>query len=109
MKYARRMAAVTLVVILVLSLVGCGSDGLTGKWRSTSEKKTQLAFSSTGRVTMSADGIELAGQYSVSGDKLEMALNAPDGELYVIDAIYRVEDRKLYLQNEKGQIEVFVR
>lgn len=104
----KRVAAVVLVVVLLTVFAACDS-GITGKWRSTSEKHTQLAFSSSGKVSMSADGITMSGTYSALGDKLVMTLDAPDGEMYVIEAIYKIEGKKLYLENNKGQVEVFER
>ena len=106
-KFIKKAAAVAALLGLLL-LTACGSE-LAGKWRSTSEKRTQLAFSSTGRVTMSADGIELEGVYAVEGDSMVMQLEAPDGEVYNINATYWIEDKTLYMQNDKGQVEKFER
>ena len=108
MKIAKRAVAILMAIVLIASLMGCGTD-LTGKWRSTSEKRTQLAFSSGSKVTMSADGIELSGTYTAVNGELTMTMTAPDGEVYVIEASYEISDKKLYLENDKGQIEVFER
>ena len=105
---AARAAIAAVMIAALLLLTACGS-GISGKWHSTSEKGTQLAFSSTGRVTMSAEGIELTGVYSEEGDRLVMQLDAPDGESYTISATYWIEDKKLYMQNDKGQTEIFER
>lgn len=108
MKKAVKTAALALLCVLMLTLTACGSD-LSGKWHSTSEKATQLVFSSTGRVTMSADGITLSGAYTVEENRLTMVLQAPDGETYTIYATYWISDKNLYLQNDKGQTEIFQR
>ncbi|MBE6753990.1 MAG: hypothetical protein E7559_06555 [Ruminococcaceae bacterium] len=108
MAKAKRAVAIVLVLLLMLMCTACQS-GITGKWRSTSEKHTQLAFSSSGKVTMSADGITMAGSYTAEGDRLVMTLNAPDGEVYIIEAVYTIDGKKLYLENKKGQVEVFER
>lgn len=104
----QRVTAVLAAIVLVISLCGC-SESLIGKWRSTSEKETQLIFVSTGKVTMSADGIELNGTFTDDGQKLVMSLTAPHGETYLIEATYRIVDGELHLENSKGQVEVFVR
>ena len=108
MKHIAKLTAAALIAAIVLTLCACSSD-ITGRWRSTSEKQTQLAFSASGKVTMSADDIELSGTYTAEDGVLKMTLAAPDGELYVIEATYEVSDKKLYLTNSKGQIEVFER
>ena len=103
-----RITAALMALLLMLSLCGCEEE-LVGKWHSTSEKGTQLIFSSTGRVTMSADGIELSGTYTDDGTNLVMSLTAPNGETYVIQAVYTIVDSQLHLENPKGQVEIFVR
>ena len=107
-KRAAKTVAVLLLTACLLILTACGS-GLPGKWHSTSERGTQLAFSSTGRVTMSAEDIELNGVYTEEGDRLVMQLEAPDGESYTITATYWIQDKALFLENEKGQVERFER
>jgi len=103
-----RICAVLAAVAILLCLCGCEEE-LTGKWRSTSEKETQLIFASTGRMTMSADGIELTGTYSDDGENLIMSLTAPNGEVYLIEATYVITDSELRIENSKGQVEIFVR
>ncbi len=107
-KTAMRSVVLCAMLLTLVLLVGCGSE-LSGKWRSTSEKETQLAFSSTGRVTMSADGIELSGTYTTEGENLTMVMSAPDGNTYNIEAKYTIEDKTLTLENNKGQVETFIR
>lgn len=103
-----RIAAGLAALLLLFSLCGCG-ESLIGKWRSTSEKETQLIFVSTGKVTMSADGIELNGTFTDDGQNLVMSLIAPNGEEYRIEATYSFKDDELHLENSKGQVEIFVR
>jgi|GEM_PF-1571616 len=103
-----RICAVILSAVMLLCLCGC-EEKLTGKWRSTSEKETQLVFASTGKVTMSADGLELSGTYTDDGENLVMSLTAPNGEVYIIEATYVIIDDELRLENPKGQVEIFVR
>lgn len=103
-----RILAALAALLMVLSLCGCEEE-LTGKWRSTSEKETQLVFASTGRMTMSADGLELNGTYTDDGKNLVMSLTAPNGEVYRIEAAYVITDSELRLENPKGQVEIFVR
>lgn len=102
----RTYCAILAAAILLL-LCGC-SEELTGKWRS-SEQDTRLTFSATGKVIMSSDELELTGSYTTEGDLLVMQLTAPAGQLYVIEATFTIEDKVLYLENSKGQIEAFVR
>ena len=90
----------------LLALTGCGSE-LRGKWRSTSEKHTVLTLSAAGRAEMSADGITLTGTYEAEDGRLVMTLLAPNEEIYVIEASYELTDDYLYLENAKGQVEVF--
>lgn len=111
MKKRILITACTLLAALLLmfALSGCREESLVGKWHSTSEKQTQLIFAATGKVTMSADGIELAGAYTDDGTNLVMSLTAPNGEIYVIEATYTIEDGELHLENSKGQVEIFLR
>ncbi|MBE6759078.1 MAG: hypothetical protein E7554_03195 [Ruminococcaceae bacterium] len=102
------ITAVFAVLLMVFTLSGCG-DSLIGKWRSTSEKETQLIFVSTGKVTMSDNDIELTGTFRDDGQNLVMSMTAPNGEKYVIEATYTIVDGELHLENSKGQVEVFVR
>ncbi len=105
---AIRLSALLAALLLVLSLGGCKEE-LVGKWRSTSEKETQLIFAATGKVTMSADGLMLDGTFTDDGENLVMSLTAPNGQTYVIEATYIIVDSELHLENSKGQIEIFVR
>lgn len=106
MKKMVRLTALLLAVLMLLSLTACGSE-LSGKWRSTSEKHTQLNLSATGRAEMSADGITLTGTYEAENGMIKMTLLAPNDEVYVIEAFYELNDDYLYLENSKGQVEVF--
>ncbi len=108
MKKPARVAAVILLLALMLTLVGCKSE-ITGKWRSTSEMRTELSFSATGRAEMSADGVTLTGTYEAEEGYLVMTLLAPNDEVYVIEAKYELHEDYLYLENSKGQVEVFER
>jgi len=108
MKKTVRLAALFCAFIMLLSLTACGSE-LTGKWRSTSEKHTQLNLSATGRAEMSADGITLTGTYEAENGVIKMTLLAPNEEVYVIEAFYELNEDYLYLENSKGQVEVFQR
>lgn len=103
-----RICALLTALVLLLGLCGCEEE-LVGKWHSTSEKGTQLIFAATGKVTMSADGIELNGTFTDDGEHLVMSLTAPNGQTYVIEATYVIDDDELHLENSKGQVEVFVR
>ena len=107
-KFVVRIVSVLAALVLLLSLCGC-KESIIGKWRSTSEKETQLIFVSTGKVTMSADGIELTGTFTDDGENLVMSLFAPNGEEYRIEATYTIADGELHLENPKGQVEIFVR
>ena len=106
MKRIVKLTALALALLALLSLAGCGSE-LRGKWRSTSEKRTQLTLSAAGRAEMSADGITLTGTYDAEDGRLIMTLLAPNEEVYVIEATYELHDDYLYLENSKGQVEVF--
>lgn len=97
-----------MALAMLLCLCGC-EEKLAGKWRSTSEKETQLVFASTGKMTMSADGLELTGTYTDDGKNLVMSLTAPNGNTYRIEATYLILDSELRLENSKGQVEIFVR
>lgn len=103
-----KLSAVLMVLLLLFSLCGCEEE-LVGKWHSTSEKGTQLIFAATGKVTMSADGIELTGTFTDDGENLVMSLIAPNGTEYIIEATYVIVDGELHLENSKGQVEIFVR
>lgn len=103
-----RISALLAALLLLLALCGCEEE-LVGKWRSTSEKETQLIFAATGKVTMSADGIELTGTFTDDGENLVMSLTAPNGAEYIIEATYTIVDSELHLENSKGQVEIFVR
>ncbi len=103
-----RFIAAVCAAALLLMLAGCGSE-LTGKWRSTSELRTELIFSATGRAEMSADGITLTGTYEAEDGYLVMSLLAPNDEVYIIEAKYELTEDYLYLENSKGQVEVFER
>lgn len=103
-----RITALVLCMAAVLLLSGCGEE-LTGKWRSTSEKETQLVFSASGKVILSDESIELNGTYTADGKNIVMSLTAPNGEVYMIEAIYTLTDDELLLENSKGQVERFVR
>ena len=106
MKRMIKPAALLLAAVMLFVLAGCGSE-LRGKWRSTSEKHTQLTLSAAGRAEMSADGITLTGTYAAEDGRLVMTLLAPNEEVYVIEASYELHDDYLYLENSKGQVEVF--
>lgn len=109
MKRIMRTAAVlTAAVLCLLMLTACETE-LTGKWHSTSELRTELSFSATGRAEMSADGITLTGTYEAEEGYLIMTLLAPNDEVYVIEATYELTEEYLYLENSKGQVEVFER
>jgi len=108
MTKALRLLAVICLAAIVLTMTACGSE-LTGRWHSTSEKRTELNLSATGRAEMSADGITLTGTYEAKDGYLVMSLLAPNGEVYVIEATYELTDDYLYLENSKGQVEVFTR
>jgi len=103
-----RISAALAALLLVFTLCGC-KESLIGKWRSTSEKETQLIFVSTGKVTMSADDIELSGTFTDDGQNLVMSLTAPNGREYRIEATYTIVNGELHLENSKGQVEIFVR
>jgi len=103
-----RLSAVLMVLVMLFALCGCEEE-LVGKWHSTSEKGTQLIFAATGKVTMSADGIELTGTFTDDGENLVMSLIAPNGTEYIIEATYVISDGELHLENSKGQVEIFVR
>lgn len=103
-----RISALLAALLLALSLCGCEEE-LVGKWRSTSEKETQLIFSATGKVNMSADDLELTGTFTDDGENLVMSLTAPNGQNYIIEATYEIIDGELHLENSKGQVEIFVR
>ena len=105
---AVRITAALAALLLLLTLCGC-KESLIGKWRSTSEKETQLIFVSTGKVTMSADDIELNGTFTDDGQNLVLSLIAPNGAEYRIEATYTIIDGELHLENSKGQVEIFVR
>ena len=107
-KLTVRISAALAAAAILLALCGC-SEELVGKWRSTSEKETQLIFAATGRVTMSADDIELSGTFTDDGENLVMSLVAPNGQTYVIEATYTIVGNELHLENAKGQVEIFVR
>ena len=103
-----KISALLIALILTLTLCSCEEE-LVGKWRSTSEKETQLIFAATGKVTMSADGLELNGTFTDDGQNLVMSLTAPNGQNYIIEATYTIIDGELHLENSKGQVEIFVR
>ncbi len=103
-----RFTAILAALAMLLILCGC-EETLIGKWRSTSEKGTQLIFVSTGKVTMSADGLELTGTFTDDGENLVMSLTAPNDEVYLIEATYVIINDELHLENSKGQVEIFVR
>jgi len=103
-----RLLAAFCAAAMIFVLAGCSSE-LTGKWRSTSEQRTELSFSATGRAEMSADGITLTGTYEAEDGYLVMSLLAPNDEVYIIEAKYELVDDYLYLENSKGQVEVFER
>lgn len=107
-KIIARITAAIMALALVFCLCGC-EETLIGKWRSTSEKGTQLIFVATGKVTMSADDLELTGTFTDDGENLVMSLTAPNGEVYRIEATYVITDDELHIINPKGQVEIFVR
>ena len=108
MSRTMRFLSAVCAVVMLLALAGCGNE-LTGKWRSTSEQRTELTLSATGRAEMSADGITLTGTYDAEDGYLIMSLLAPNDEVYIIEAKYELTDDYLYLENSKGQVEVFER
>lgn len=100
--------SIVLTLGILLTLTGCGSD-LSGKWTSTSGSGAQLAFSSTGKVVMSSEGVELNGTYTSEESTVVMTLKSASDDVYIIEASYYIEGSKLYLTNDKGYTEVFAR
>ncbi len=66
----RRAAVVCLMVLLVaLTVSACGSDKLSGTYRSADMIAQSFTFSGN-TVTMSAFGINANGTYEIKGDRI---------------------------------------
>ncbi len=67
MKRSRRLLALLLAVVMIVSLTACGSSKFTGTWEATLQS---LTFTKD-KVTVSTLGLDIATyDYKVSGDKI---------------------------------------
>lgn len=87
MKNLARLLALVLVVVMTLSLVGCGLNSkLKGEWVGKVEEsgisiEITLKFDGKGEVAISAFGMEETSEYEVNGKKLIINDDEVDYEL----------------------------
>lgn len=99
--------SVLLVVAAVLSMSGCGNE-LLGTWTSiTGDSGTTVTFKSSGSVILSVGGFSLSGSYTAENGVIIMNLTDSQGDKYQMSMNYYIDEKKLYLENENGDIETF--
>lgn len=109
MKKCMRALLAALIIVCIFTLTACGSE-IDGTWISaTSESRTALTFKSNGSVTLEQDGYIVKGEFTAKDGKLTMRLIDQQGDAYVINAEYALSGKKLFIENENGQVEAFTK
>lgn len=76
MKTAKRLVSLVAALVMVMSLVACGSNSeFVGTWECTTEANgqsitTRYEFKSNGDCVMSVAGLTIECEYETDGDKL---------------------------------------
>ncbi len=103
--------SVLLIAVCLFTLSACGAKSsreLYGTWNSiTSDSGTSVTFKSSGAVILSVGNYSISGQYSVDGGVIIMNLTDDEGDMYQMTMNYYIDEKKLYLENENGDIETF--
>ena len=101
------VVSVLLVIAAVLSMSACG-DELLGTWTSmTGDSGTTVTFKSSGAVILAVGDFSLHGSYTAENGVIIMNLTDSQGDKYQMSMNYYIDDEKLYLENENGDIETF--
>ncbi len=106
-KILHTAVSVLLIAVCLFTLTACGNE-LIGTWTSiTGTAGTTVTFKNSGAVTLSAGGFELSGNYTAENGVIIMNLSDPQGDKYQMTMNYYIDGKKLYLENENGEIETF--
>ncbi len=98
---------IILTVAAVFSLSACGDD-LLGTWTSvTGSTGATVTFKSSGYVSLSVEGYEISGNYTAENGVIVMNLEDGQGDKFQLKMSYYIDEKKLYLENENGDVEVF--
>lgn len=101
------VVSVLLVAAAVLSMAGCGNE-LLGTWSSiTGDAGTTVTFKSSGAVVLTVGDFSLGGSYTAENGVIIMNLTDAQGDKYQMAMNYYIDENKLYLENENGDIETF--
>jgi hypothetical protein len=73
-----RIYALAAVLVLALSLIGCGGNPIEGTWEQSLYGQLALTwtFKSNGEFTVSASGASLSGTYTTSGSNLTLSIGS---------------------------------
>lgn len=105
----RFMCVFILCAALLLMLCACG-DPLRGTWTSSmSSRDTSITFSSSGEVELEQGDFVLSGSYAVSNNVIVLNVSDENDDMYQITMKYKIDGKKLYLVNENGKTEIFVK
>lgn len=105
----RFMCVFILCAALLLMLCACG-DPLRGTWTSSmSIRDTSITFSSSGEVELEQGDFVLSGSYAVSNNVIVLNVSDENDDMYQITMKYKIDGKKLYLVNENGKTEIFVK
>ncbi len=103
--------SVLLIAVCLFTLSACGAKGtreLYGTWHSiTSDSGTSVTFKSSGTVILTVGTFSVSGRYSAENGVIIMNLSDDEGDMYQITMNYYIDEKKLYLENENGDIETF--
>ena len=99
--------SVILVAAMMLTLSACGNE-LAGTWHSiTSESGITITFENSGAVRITLGDFRMTGRYTSENGAIIMNLTDPQGDEYQFSMNYYIDGKKLYLENENGDIETF--
>lgn len=108
-KTAARITCAIAALLLLLLLTACETE-LIGTWKSvTDPDRTAVSFKASGKVIMDSGDFEVEGTYSVKENVITMILTDPEGDQYQLVAKYAISGKKLFLENENGQVEAFTK
>ncbi len=110
-RFLHTAVSILLIAVFLFTLSACGAKGtrqLYGTWHSiTSDSGTSVTFKSSGAVILSVGNFSLSGKYTAENGVIIMNLTDDEGDMYQMTMNYYIDDKKLYLENENGDIETF--
>ncbi len=108
----RTAVALLMIAVCIFSLSACGNNAknreLYGTWNSVSgDSGTAVTFKSSGAVNLSVGTFSISGKYTAENGTIIMNLTDSGGDMYQITMNYYIDGKKLYLENENGDVETF--